>query len=132
VLSIGDQIRKFRQERGISLSALAAAANVSKSYISALENNRDGGRHPSADVVVRIAQALGVSLADLVVPRVGSLPVPADPLPRSLAAFADQRRLPQTDVEMLSAIKFRGKQPTTVEGWAFLYDAIKMTTQLDR
>ena len=38
---IGDQIRRFREERGLNLSQLAAEAGVSKGYLWSLENDPD-------------------------------------------------------------------------------------------
>jgi len=47
----------------MSLRDLANRSGVSKAYLSQLEN--DPGRRPSVDVVVRIAEALGVSVLEL-------------------------------------------------------------------
>ena len=62
--SVGDRIRRFRQERGLNLSRLAEQAGVSKGYLWALEND-PGTRRPSAETLYAVAQALGVTMADL-------------------------------------------------------------------
>lgn len=62
-MEVGKRIRAVRQQRGMSLRDLAHRSGVSKAYLSQLEN--DPGRRPSVDVVCRIAEALGVSVLEL-------------------------------------------------------------------
>ncbi|WP_436758744.1 helix-turn-helix domain-containing protein [Streptosporangium sp. V21-05] len=57
---IGRRIRGLREERGISLSALARAAGVGKATLSGLEN---GTRNPTLDTLWAITAELGVPLA---------------------------------------------------------------------
>lgn len=57
--SLGEKIRRHRQEKGYSLAKLAELTESSKSYIWELEN-RDT-RKPSAEKLTRIAQALSVT-----------------------------------------------------------------------
>jgi transcriptional regulator with XRE-family HTH domain len=56
---LGDKIRSLRKNKGFTLDRLAELAGSSKSYIWELENN-DPPR-PSADKIVKIATALGVT-----------------------------------------------------------------------
>ena len=57
--TLGEKIRRHRQEKGYSLDKLADITESSKSYIWELEN-RDT-RKPSAEKLTRIAQALSVT-----------------------------------------------------------------------
>ena len=57
--SLGDKLRRHRQEKGYSLDRLAEITESSKSYLWELEN-RDT-RRPSAEKLTRIAQALDVT-----------------------------------------------------------------------
>ncbi|MER5650069.1 helix-turn-helix domain-containing protein [Streptosporangium sp. NPDC002524] len=57
---IGRRIRGLREERGISLSALARAAGVGKATLSGLEN---GTRNPTLETLWAITAELGVPLA---------------------------------------------------------------------
>jgi len=57
--SLGEKIRRHRQEKGYSLDKLANLTESSKSYIWELEN-RDA-RKPSGAKLTRIAQALSVT-----------------------------------------------------------------------
>jgi DNA-binding XRE family transcriptional regulator len=55
-------IRIWRQHRGLTREALAAAAGVAPSYLTEIETRRKGG---SLDAVIKLAAALDVSLDDL-------------------------------------------------------------------
>ncbi|MFO1380083.1 MAG: helix-turn-helix transcriptional regulator [Chitinivorax sp.] len=56
---LGDKIRKQRQDLKMSLDALAAAAEMSKSYLWELENK--DGANPTMDKLAKIAAALQVT-----------------------------------------------------------------------
>src|SRR5436853_2251084 len=64
IVALADQIRKSRCEQGLSLSELARRSKVSKGYLSQLENSPNGPR-PSAELLYRIAFALGTSIGTL-------------------------------------------------------------------
>ena len=124
---IGQNIRRFREEANLSLSELAERAGVSKGYLSALENeDAETRRRPSGQSLYKIAEALGVTVADLLGEHT-HFDEPVD-VPGSLLAFAEQEGLPESDVMMLARIEFRGEQPKTVDAWGFLYRAIKYST----
>ena len=59
---MGARIRALRTERGLSLSALAAAAGIGKGSLSELESGR---RNPTLDTLYAVAGPLGVPLAVL-------------------------------------------------------------------
>jgi len=61
-MTLGQRIRARRLELGITLRELARRVGVSAPYLTDLEA---GHRHPSPDVLVRIAEALGLPAADL-------------------------------------------------------------------
>lgn len=125
---IGRRIKTLRTQRQLSLSELADRAGVSKSYLSTVEN--ETGRRPGVAVLHKIAVALGVTLADLLGRSVH--PTPATDVPESLRAFADERQLPEADVQMLAGIKFRGEAPQSKNNWQFIYDAIVMSVVSER
>lgn len=58
--NIGQEIRKARERRGISLSKLAEKAEVSKSYLSNLETGKL--ENPTIEVLERLARALDVKM----------------------------------------------------------------------
>src|SRR3954454_11670944 len=59
----GSKLREWRQRRGMSVSAAARAANVSKSTVSQLER---GDGNPSLDTLWALATALNIPLGFLV------------------------------------------------------------------
>lgn len=60
--AVGSRIRTIRHDRGLSLSALAAAAGIGKGSLSELEAGR---RNPTLDTLYAVAGPLGVPLAAL-------------------------------------------------------------------
>jgi hypothetical protein len=69
-----------------------------------------------------------VTIADLLV--AGPTP-PATGIPDSLREFAEDRKLIEADIEMLSNIRFRGEPPRSARRWAMIYDAIRMSRSID-
>ncbi|NYG55899.1 helix-turn-helix domain-containing protein [Nocardioides perillae] len=70
--STGARVRAARTERGLSLSALAAAAGIGKATLSDLEAGR---RNPTLDTLYAVAGPLGVPLAALVDDERGAVEV---------------------------------------------------------
>jgi transcriptional regulator with XRE-family HTH domain len=60
---VGPRLRRLREQRGMTLTALAAATGISKSTLSRLES---GQRKPSLELLLPIAHVHGVPLDDLV------------------------------------------------------------------
>lgn len=120
-MALSEQIRKRRQEAGLTVAELARLASVSKAYISQLENNINGVR-PSADVLLRIASALGTSVSTLLEKEVSDQ---LEDIPEELQKFALAEQLPKEEIKLLARIEYRGRRPKTVDDWKFLYEAIK-------
>jgi len=59
---LGGRVKRLRSERGWSLEALASASGVSRSMLSQIERER---ANPTLAVTLRIAQAFGLTLGDL-------------------------------------------------------------------
>lgn len=62
VFTIGDVLRKLREDRGLTIEALAAEARVNKGTISAIENNEG---NPRIATLRRITGALGSDVSDV-------------------------------------------------------------------
>jgi ribosome-binding protein aMBF1 (putative translation factor) len=62
-VALGAAIRAVREERGLSLTDLAKAAETDKAYLSGLER---GMRNPSWAFIVRLAKMLDISPTELV------------------------------------------------------------------
>ncbi|MFD9208075.1 helix-turn-helix domain-containing protein [Streptomyces sioyaensis] len=78
---VGPRLRRLRQERGVTLTALSAATGISVSTLSRLES---GGRKATLELLLPLAQAHQVPLDELVgAPEVGDPRVRATPLRRA-------------------------------------------------
>lgn len=126
---IGDRLKEYRKSLGMSQADLARKSNVSAAYVSELESGL--GKRPSGEILLRLANALEVTIADLLGQDIR--PGDGDPPVRdsSLLEFAKERRLPRSDVEMLASIRFRGDPPRTSRRWAMIYDTIVTSRTLD-
>src|SRR4051794_36726298 len=126
-LPLGERIRKRRDELQLSAAELARRAEVSKGYLSEVESG--AAPSPSGAVLLRLAKALGTTIADLLgeplVPAIGEPPP-------TLVAFAQQADLTQDDINMLSQIRFRGRQPTNEDDWRFIFESIRRTLDRER
>lgn len=120
-MSVGERIQKCRIEKGISAAELARRAKITKSYLSEIESGGESKR-PSGEVLFRLAEALGTTIADLLGKRVQ---VASQSVPPALKEFAAEAALPAGDVRMLASIRFRGNQPQTVSDWRYLYESIR-------
>jgi transcriptional regulator with XRE-family HTH domain len=65
---VGERLRAARQERGLSLGALADSAHIGKGSLSEIEN---GARNPTLSTLYALAGALGIPLAALIADRPG-------------------------------------------------------------
>ncbi|HYS79649.1 MAG TPA: helix-turn-helix transcriptional regulator [Anaeromyxobacteraceae bacterium] len=59
---LGEKVRAYRHERGMTQETLADTLDLSVAYVSLIER---GGRNPPYTTVVAIAQALGVPTSDI-------------------------------------------------------------------
>lgn len=92
-MSIGQRVKQARAERKLSLSALACSSRLSKGFISQVES---GLARPSIESLRRIAEALSVSLAELIedAPHVAHAePLEAPVLVRHAVAFGEHSEI---------------------------------------
>ena len=68
---LGRNVRAARLARGLSQEQLAFEAEMKRSYLNDLER---GTRNPSVRALGRLAKALGVEAADLLVDHVAEIP----------------------------------------------------------
>lgn len=60
---IGARIREVRMEKGMTQAQLAEQSGLCRSYIMSIEA---GQRNPTVKTVAAIAEALGISVKDLI------------------------------------------------------------------
>ena len=127
-ISVGERIRVRREELKMSLNQLADAAGISKSALHDLESRPNV--RPSAELLYNIAEALGTTVAFLLGKRRNPMnPDPTIAIPAALEEFARREKLTEEDKRRLACIKYRDRQPKTVEDWDFIYQAIKRATR---
>jgi transcriptional regulator with XRE-family HTH domain len=97
---IGKRIATGRFQQGFSQSLVARRAGIDPSYLSRIET---GKVHPTVGTAMRIAEALGISLADLLSaspPDQRQKPCPVSPSGRCFLDLIDSgagsRRSPET------------------------------------
>jgi transcriptional regulator with XRE-family HTH domain len=122
---LSDKIKSLREKKKLSLSELARQANVSKGYIYQLEEGNSTS--PSAEMLFRIAGALGVTLAELMGKETAHKSTDEVVIPKALEeAFSIHPEM-KASKNMLANLEFRGKRPKTKEDWFVLYQIIKNT-----
>lgn len=133
-MSLARRIEDARKQAGLTLDQLANQAGVSKTYVWELENDEKEEKKPSADVLLRIANALKTTIAELM----GLPTVQADDrkveISKSLREFCEwmektDRKLSDDEVRDLAAMRFRGGQPKSRDDWDDLYRTLKRTTK---
>ena len=128
--AVGDRIRERRTSLGWTQNELAEKARISSGFLSDVET---GKRNVSADNLLSIAQALGVTLdflmkGDASKPKSGEVKIPA-----SLVEFAKQERLSFPHLLMLLEMRLQIKahrsntQSDDLEqfDWKPFYEAVK-------
>jgi transcriptional regulator with XRE-family HTH domain len=60
---LGEELRKARDTAQLTQEQLSFAAQIDRTYISQLENNK---KSPTVDVLFRICKALGVSASEVI------------------------------------------------------------------
>ena len=61
-MNIGTLLRKYRKEQKLTLKAVAEKASISEGFLSQVENDVNS---PSVDTLMRICDAIGVNVGDL-------------------------------------------------------------------
>ena len=78
---VGPRLRRLRERRGVTLTALASRTGISKSTLSRLEN---GERKPSLELLLPLSRVFNLPLDELVgAPRVGDPRVRSRPRTRN-------------------------------------------------
>ncbi|MCH7725395.1 MAG: helix-turn-helix transcriptional regulator [Planctomycetes bacterium] len=60
---LGNELREAREKAGMTQEQLSFGADVDRTYISQLENDK---KSPTLEVLFRICDALGVKASDLI------------------------------------------------------------------
>jgi transcriptional regulator with XRE-family HTH domain len=118
---VGPRLRRLRQERSVTLSALAEATGISVSTLSRLES---GKRRPSLELLLPLAQAHQVPLDELVgAPAVGDPRIRPRPLRMHDMVVLPLTRRPGgvQAFKMVVPERIPAPEPRTHEGYDWLY-----------
>lgn len=128
---LGPRIRAYRTGASLSLRELADKAQISVSYLSQLERGEREG--VSAEILSRLARALGVSISNLSCDTGPGSDLARETLDvhESLMRFYEDRGQPLQispgDLRMLAGLRYRGLQPTIEADWEYLFLSIRRT-----
>ncbi|MEV5593073.1 XRE family transcriptional regulator [Streptomyces sp. NPDC052496] len=119
--NVGPRLRRLRQDRGVTLTALSETTGISVSTLSRLES---GGRKATLELLLPLAQAHQVPLDELVgAPEVGDPRVRAVPQRRAHMTFVPLTRQPgglQAYKMIIDPVPGE-PDPRTHEGYEWLY-----------
>ncbi|HOD52827.1 MAG TPA: helix-turn-helix transcriptional regulator [Candidatus Hydrogenedentes bacterium] len=122
-MDLGERLKALRTAKGYTVADLSALTGVSKPYIWQIEDSRR--RNPSGEKLVRLASALGTTVADLMGAPAGIEEEVLESVPDSLRDFVRRRGkvlgVRREDVEMLKHVHYRGKRPDRVEDWELIF-----------
>jgi y4mF family transcriptional regulator len=128
--TVGERIKKRRNELGWTQDQLAQKAGISKSFLSDLEN---GKRSVSADNLLEIARVLSLSLDYLMKGEELEAKTAEVQIPASLSDFAEQEGL--TFKQALAMLRMREqivahrssmkKEGLEKVDWQKFYEAVK-------
>jgi transcriptional regulator with XRE-family HTH domain len=129
--TVGDRIRAIREEMQMNQERLAERANLSKGFLSDVENNK---RNISSENLLKIANVLGASVDFLLRGEVSET-VSSEPviIPPELSQAAEDLELSYAaTVELLEAHRSviarrsnKGLRRFSVDDWKELHKAIK-------
>ena len=119
-MSFGYALRKFREERGLSLRELGKLCGIDHAYIHRLE--KDEKTSPSKEVVESLTRSLKLSsrrarLLRFLVGRTTS--------EQLIEVFLEEEDRPIEVLESLAQMSFRGKRPDSKEDWIKLADRLE-------
>jgi len=125
--TFGERLRKFREQKGLSLDELAAETGISKAYLWKLERKPD--TNPSIELVQRLAAGLETTVSALVPSESG--PKTDIEIPPGLQRARERYSMSDEDVQDLAAISFRGRHPMTAEEWGLIYLQLQQIVEDD-
>lgn len=126
----GDRIRELREKRKMTQEQLATAADMSKSFLSDVENNN---RNVSSQILLRMATVLETSVDYLLSGATAEVVRKAVVIPPNLSQAAAELNLSYNrTLELLDAHDSvfarrsnRSRTEFTVDEWKKLYQALK-------
>jgi len=121
-----DRVRELRSSKNLTLKNLAEKTGLSVSYLSDVER---GNTNPSLNTIEVIADALEVSVQNLITGVEFAEELDINALPEGLQDLINDERyaehLNDDWISLLNQIQMRGKRPQTKDDWLELYLHLK-------
>ena len=129
-MALSEKLRAARKAAELTLDELALKAGVSKTYLWELERDESDNKKPSADVLLKIANALSTTIGHLLDVETVKTQSEEVELSPSLVEFRNRMKslktpLSDQDVRDLANMRFRGGQPRTADDWNQLFLVLK-------
>ena len=137
-MPIGPRLRSLRISKGFTLEQLSKKADVAIGLLSQLEKSDEKSANPSLQTLRKIANSLGVTVADLlgksVAERQAVVPERLDPGLLEFLTIARKRGMTIDEgvLQGCYGMQEREGAPKTSEDWEFLYKTIKMNFDMRR
>ena len=130
-MEIGKNVKKYRELRDYTLPDLAVRAGVSKAFLWEIETGNS--KRPGAELLYKIAEALGVTIAhlmgkgatgddarEMIEPEIND----------GLRAFINERKrlgqaLEPEEIQSLSFVQLKGGRPQSKEQWSVVYGMLR-------
>ena len=127
-MGIGERLKELRKNQRITLRQLALKSKVSKAYLSQLENERFS--NPSTEIITKLCYALGVSVGVILgLENNPTITLSKVNVPLNLITLAEEEKLNEEELSMLSGISYKGKQPKSIEDWRAVLQVIQKSTE---
>lgn len=130
--SVGDRIREIREAQKLTQDQLAEKADISKGFLSEIEN---GKRNVSSEYLLRVANALCASVDYLLrgttdVSNVNKEPVVippdlSDAAQRLKLSYAETIELLEAHRSVIARRSMKQSKPFSTDDWVALHKAIK-------
>lgn len=131
--TVGDRIREVREHRRLTQDRLAEMTEISKGFLSDVENNK---RNVSSEYLLRIANALGASVDYLLKGEASTAEAKSQApvvIPQNLSEAAHQLNLAYSEtIELLNAHDSvvarrsnKERKEFTIEDWKALHQALR-------
>ena len=124
---IGENIKKFRKAKGLTMPALAEKCGVSKGYLSFLENGEKD--NPSINVLYKIAKHLDITIGDLIGQEIlhGKSVSKINNISPGLANYIKkmQKNGIKIDDDIIASLSQLKKRGDSEPDWNMLYKFIK-------
>lgn len=119
-MTLGDLIKRFRENRGLSLGELGTLAKIDRAYIHRLETGEKTA--PSEEVLSALLRALKLDSRHS---RILRFMVGRSVHDSLIELVLEEPKYTSEDLESAAVFSFRGARPETKDAWRKVLDRIQ-------